>query len=111
MRPRESSTSTAPEMPPFLQPHAEGVLVHLKVQPRASRDAVEGVMGGELKVRVTAPPVDSAANEAVVKLLAEWLDCPKSAVALLRGQTGRHKVALVRGRTAREVWARVKASA
>lgn len=97
-------------MPPFLQPHPEGVLLHLKVQPRASRNGVEGVLGQELKVRVTAPPVDSAANAALVELLAEWLDCPKGAVAIMRGQTGRHKVVLVRGRTAREVWARVKES-
>jgi uncharacterized protein (TIGR00251 family) len=84
-------------------------VLHIKVQPRASRGGIEGVLGQELKVRVTAPPVDSAANEALLELLAECLDCPKNAVAILRGQTARHKVVLVRGRTATQLGERIKA--
>ncbi len=86
-----------PDLPAYLQPHPEGVVVSLKVQPRASRNEIVGAIGNELKIKVTAPPVDSAANEAVVLLLADLLACPKGAVRLLRGQTSRHKQVLLAG--------------
>jgi uncharacterized protein YggU (UPF0235/DUF167 family) len=60
-----------------------------------------------LKIKVTAPPVDSAANEALVRLLAEVLDCPRSAVQLVRGQTSRHKVVFVQGMTGAAVEAKL----
>ena len=110
MRPRESSPTFLAEPPPLVHSHPDGVLLHLKVQPRASRDGIDGVLGQELKIRVTAPPVDNAANQAVIELLADCLDCPKSALAILRGQTGRHKVVLVRGLAASQVWEKLKAA-
>lgn len=110
MRPHESSPASSAGLPPFVRSHPEGVLLHLKVQPRASRDGLDGVLGQELKIRVTAPPVDSAANQAVIELLAGHLDCPKSALAILRGQTGRHKVVLVRGLATSQVWVKLKAA-
>ena len=64
-------------------------------------------MGDELKIKVTAPPVDSAANEAVVRLLADVLDCPRSSVQLLRGQTSRHKQVLIQGVSAEAVLAKL----
>ena len=82
---------------PFLQSHANGVLLHLKVQPRASRNEVVGLLGNELKLKVTAPPVDAAANEAVLQFLTELLDCPRRCVQLVRGQTSRHKQVLLVG--------------
>jgi uncharacterized protein (TIGR00251 family) len=82
---------------PFLQSHADGVLLLLKVQPRASRNEVAGLLGNELKLKVTAPPVDAAANEAVVQFIAELLDCPRSCVQLIRGRTSRHKQILLAG--------------
>jgi uncharacterized protein (TIGR00251 family) len=54
-------------------------------------------MGAELKVKITAPPVESAANEALVDFLATKLGCPRGALRLVRGQTSRHKVIEVRG--------------
>jgi len=84
-------------MPPYLKVQGALVLVHVKVQPRASRNAIAGVLGQELKIAVTAPPVDSAANEALIEFLAEVLCCPRGAVQLVRGQTSRHKVVSVRG--------------
>ncbi|NBR85588.1 MAG: YggU family protein [Verrucomicrobia bacterium] len=90
-------------MPPFLRVQPDGLFVAVKVQPRASRNEVGGLHGGELKVAVTAPPVDSAANEAVVELLAETLGLPRRAVTLVRGQTSRHKVLRLDGLTAPEV--------
>ena len=60
----------------------------MRVQPRSARDRVVGLHGGALKVQVTAPPVDGAANRAVIELLAEWLGVPRRAVAVVRGQHG-----------------------
>jgi uncharacterized protein len=48
-----------------------GIRLHLRVQPRASREEVAGVAGGAIRVRLTAPPVDGAANEALVRFLAK----------------------------------------
>jgi uncharacterized protein len=95
--------STPGQLPPFLRPQADGVCLSVKVQPRAARNEIAGVLGQELKIKVTAPPVDSAANEELVAFLAETLGCPKNAVALLRGQTSRHKVILLRGIPAAKV--------
>jgi uncharacterized protein len=82
---------------PFLRDTPEGSYLSIKLQPRASKTGVHGVHGTELKLSVTAPPVDAAANEALVRFLAELLDCPRSAVQLVRGQTSRHKTVLIRG--------------
>ncbi|MCC6234775.1 MAG: DUF167 domain-containing protein [Verrucomicrobiales bacterium] len=90
-------------LPAFIQPSATGVRLQLKVQPRASRDAVGEPEGTELKVWVTAPPVDSAANEAVCRLLAETLECRRGAVVLVRGASARKKVVEITGLTAEQV--------
>ena len=60
--------------------------------PRATRTAVGGRRAGALVVRVTAPPVDDAANEAVVEAVAHALGVPRGTVAIERGQRGRRKV-------------------
>jgi uncharacterized protein (TIGR00251 family) len=78
-------------LPPFIRETDDGFLLRVRVQPRASRNEITGRTGDELKIRVTAPPVDSAANEAVVKLLAKTLNVPKSAVALVKGSSSRSK--------------------
>jgi hypothetical protein len=92
---------------PFLTAHAEGVHLAIKLQPRAARNEIGEVSAGELKIKVTAPPVDSAANEALLRLLAEHLDTPRGAVQLLRGHTTRHKVVCIRGLSAEAVVARL----
>ncbi len=81
----------------FLREQADGVLLALKVQPRASKNEIGEPLGAELRVKVTAPPVDSAANEAVLRLLAEILGCPRNGVELVRGGTSRHKTIKVHG--------------
>jgi uncharacterized protein (TIGR00251 family) len=81
----------------FLRESPEGVFLAIKVQPRGSRNQVQGIHGNELKISVTAPPVDAAANEALLRFLAEQLDCPRGSVQLIRGQTSRHKTILVKG--------------
>ena len=81
----------------FLKECPEGTLIFLKAQPRASKNEIGEAVGSELKIKVTAPPVDSAANQAIIELLAKSMGCGKSAVHLLRGETSRHKTALIRG--------------
>ncbi len=81
------------------------VTFRVRVQPRASNDAVGGEWNGALKVRITAPPVDSRANEALCRLLAEHLNVPPGAVRILSGERGRTKRVEVRGATAAQVTA------
>jgi hypothetical protein len=75
----------------------------VRVQPRASRNAVGGEWQGSLEVRLTAPPVDDRANEELRAFLAELLKIPKSAVRILSGERSRIKRIEVRGVTARQV--------
>ena len=84
-------------MPPFLHAQADGVLLSVKLQPRASKNEICEAQGDELKVKVTAPPVDSAANEALIQLLAEKLGCGRSRIEIVRGHKSRHKVLKLHG--------------
>jgi hypothetical protein len=90
-------------MPAFLRVQADGVLLSVKLQPRASANEIGDALGSELRIKVTAPPVDAAANEALVKLLARQLDCPRNRVELLRGHTSRHKIIKLHGLAAEAV--------
>lgn len=90
-------------LPTFLTVQADGVTLAIKLQPRASKNEIGEAGGSELRIRVTAPPVDAAANEALLRLLADTLDSPRSKVELLRGHTSRQKVVKVYGMKAAEV--------
>ena len=82
-----------------------GLTLRVRVQPRASKDAISGEREGELVVRLTAPPVEGAANQALARFLGKTLGVAPSAVRVVRGATGRHKVVSVAGldaATARE---------
>jgi uncharacterized protein YggU (UPF0235/DUF167 family) len=68
------------------------VRVPVRLTPRGGADRVDGVVEGVLRVRVAAPPVDGAANKALLRLLADELGVPRSAVRLISGVTGRTKV-------------------
>ncbi len=76
---------------PCLRPTDAGVEIFLYVQPRASRNRVVGLQGGELKVALTAPPVDGAANKACCAFLAKLCNLPRSSVKLVSGDSSRHK--------------------
>ena len=90
-------------LPAFLQQRAEGVLLSIKLQPRASTNEIGQPLGNELRIKVTTPPVDAAANEALVRLLADKLDWARGRVELVRGKTSRHKTIMVLGATAEHV--------
>jgi hypothetical protein len=95
----------APAIPNFLQARPDGVLLSVKLQPRASRNEIGPPTGSgdELRIRVCAPPVDAAANEALVRLLAGRLDCARGRIELVRGHKSRHKAVKLHGFTPEEV--------
>lgn len=73
------------------------VLIPVRVQPRASRTAIEGVAAGRLRIRLTAPPVGGAANAACLAILGGRLGVPKSRLQIERGDTAREKLVRVTG--------------
>ena len=75
------------------------IRVHVHVQPRASRSEVVGTHGAALKVRLLAPPVDGAANDALVALLAQELGVPRRDGRIVQGATSRAKVVEIDGTT------------
>ena len=94
-------------IPSFLRIQSDGVLLSVKLQPRASSNEIGEPLGNELRIKVTAPPVDAAANEALVRLLAETLDCPRNRVELVRGHTSRHKTVKLYGCSADDLVAKL----
>ncbi len=79
------------------------ITFEVRVAPRASRNRVVGIQDGALKVALTAPPVDGAANEALKKLLAKALGVSKSSVEIIRGDRARIKMLRVHGVRAGDV--------
>jgi len=90
-------------LPNFLHEQTDGVLLSVKLQPRASKNEIGPSLGEELKIKVTAPPVDAAANAALIKLLAEKLDCARRQIEIVRGHKSRHKILMLRGLLAAEI--------
>lgn len=82
------------------------VRVRIRLTPRGGADRVDGVADGVLRVRVAAPPVDGAANRALLRLLADELGVPRGAVTLASGDTSRVKVVEIGGIDAAVVAAR-----
>jgi uncharacterized protein len=80
-----------------IRPTATGVRLRLRVQPRAANTRVAGVLGDQLRVRLAASPVDGAANDALVRFLAEALGVARGAVRVVSGAACRNKVVEVDG--------------
>ena len=74
----------------------DGFLISIYVQPRAAKNAVAGIHGQALKIRLTAPPVDGAANKMCLQFLAKQLNVPKSALQIESGHSSRNKTILCR---------------
>lgn len=90
---------------------AGGATLRVRVAPRSPRDELAGEREGALLVRLTAPPVEGAANAALVRLLARLLGLPPSSLTVARGAKGRDKVLLVSGARAEQVRACLSAPA
>lgn len=87
----------------FLQRASGGVLVKVRVQPRASKNEIAGIHQGRMKLRLTAPPVEGEANKGCVNYIAEVLGVPKSKVEIVDGFKSRQKTLLVSGASLDEV--------
>jgi len=72
-------------------------ILSVRIQPRSSKNGVTWMEDGSLKIRLTAPPVDGAANEALVKFLSELLSVSKSQVEIVSGHTSREKRVKING--------------
>lgn len=90
-----------PDLP--WQEEGTAVVVRLCIQPRASRNGWNGLHNGELKLQLTAPPVDGAANEACRAFLAKQFGVAKASIRLLSGETSRHKRLRIEGVSVRQV--------
>ncbi|MBX3296362.1 MAG: DUF167 domain-containing protein [Acidobacteria bacterium] len=75
------------------------VTFSVKVVPRASRTEIAGEIGGAVRVRVSLPPVDGAANDELIRLIAKRLSVPRSAVEIVSGKASRSKLVRVTGVT------------
>jgi uncharacterized protein (TIGR00251 family) len=77
--------------------------ITIKVKPRASRDKIEGWQEDSLQVRLTSPPVEGAANAALIKLLARKTGVARSRISIITGEKGRSKVLEFEGITSEEL--------
>lgn len=92
-----------------LVPHAEGTILSVRAQAGARKNAVISEHAGALKVCVTAAPEHGKANQAIIAVLAEVLECKRAQIALLSGETSRDKRFLIRGLTATDLQTRLSA--
>ncbi len=81
--------------PEWYEVRGTDLLLRLRIQPRASYEGIDGLHDGRLRVRVSSPPVEGAANERLVLILASTLDVPRSTVRLIRGTRSTQKDILV----------------
>lgn len=105
-----SSAATSLEQLELIE-QSGGTHFRVRVAPRAAREALLGVHDGALKVSLTAPPVEGAANDALVQLLAKMLGVPRRALSLLHGEHARRKTLRVEGMSASAVRAALTAVA
>ena len=83
------------------------VTLAVRVVPRSSRNQIVGVEGAALKIKLTAPPVEGAANAALIDFIAEWLGVRRSAVSIVSGDKARNKLVRVSGVTREQVLRKV----
>ena len=100
---RSPSCSARRELREAIQTSAHGLSLDILVVPRASRDEVLGLHGDRIRIAVKAPPVDGAANAALVALLSRVLGVGKPEVTVTRGHSSRRKQVLVKGLALDEV--------
>lgn len=81
----------------FLSENAQGAIIQVFVQPRASKNELVGVHEDSLKIRIAAPPVEGEANKECIKFMARLLNVPKSSVVIIQGHKSRRKTLLIKG--------------
>jgi uncharacterized protein (TIGR00251 family) len=87
----------------ILEDGARGTILSVRVVPRSSKNVIEGVVDGLLRVRLTAPPVDGSANAALIDLISRECGVPKSRVVIIAGERSREKRILLRGIDAAQI--------
>ena len=87
--------------------NCESISFPVKIHPRAKKNSITGEVGGALKLALTAPPVDGAANRACVEYFSKSLKVPRSSVTIASGERNRRKVVRVQGVTAEQFWERI----
>jgi uncharacterized protein len=90
--------------------HARGSMLSVIVVPRAAKSSLERLADGAIQVRVAAPPVDGAANAALLRFLAEVLDVPRSRLEIIGGASSRRKRISLSGLTPDELEMRLRAA-
>jgi uncharacterized protein len=93
---------------PIVQDTKDGAILTVHIQPRASTTECVGIHNDAIKIRVAAPPVDGAANDALIRFLANRFSIPYTSVRIHSGAGGRHKRVLLKGTAAQLVLARLK---
>lgn len=88
---------------PYLTDIPAGAVLTLRIIPRAAKNSIQGQHGDALKVRLCAPPVDGAANIALIKFLSDTLSIPRARIQLLSGQTSRSKRVLLTGTKSNDI--------
>ena len=85
----------------------EAITFTVRAQPRATKSALAGEVEGVLKIKIAAPPVEGAANEELIRLLAKLFDVPRRAITILSGATAKNKIVRILGLTATHLEARL----
>jgi len=87
-----------PHSPAWLRQHTEGVILRIQAQPNASKTAIVGIYNEDrIKIRISSPPVEGAANEELLRFLKKFFKLPGVQYQLLRGDTSKTKEVLCRG--------------
>lgn len=100
---RKSSSSSPSKTLPFIEETPKGLFIRVRLQPRSSRCAVEGVQENSLKIKLTAPPVEGEANRALIEFLSDILGVRKSALSIDSGTKSREKRVRVEGLGIKEI--------
>ncbi|MEW6739271.1 MAG: DUF167 domain-containing protein [Nitrospirota bacterium] len=75
----------------------DGIIIQVKVIPRSSKKEIAGVEGNTIKIKLTAPPVEGAANEQLIELLSETLSIKKGNIEIVKGDSSRYKTVKIKG--------------
>jgi uncharacterized protein len=94
----------------WLSDTPDGAVLNLRIIPRAAKNAIQGEYGDALKIRLCAPPVEGAANTALIKFLSKAADVPRSRIQILSGASGRNKRVLLSGCSSSSIQSKLEPS-